>query len=109
MDLWNELELKRKELMQAVKALATYGRKYAESERDYKVLLRKTALQLKADGMAVGLLNLVVYGDPEVAKARCERDIQEALYKADQELVNQIKLEMRILESQLNREWSVRE
>jgi hypothetical protein len=109
MDLWNELEQKRKELREAVRALATYGKRYALAESAYKVLLRKTALQLKADGMAVGLLNLVVYGDPEVAKARCERDIQEALYKADQELVNQIKLEMRILESQLNREWSVRE
>lgn len=109
MDLWNELEQKRKELMTAVKALATYGRKYAEAERDYKVLLRQTALKLKADGMAVGLLNLVVYGDPEVAKARCERDVAEALYKADQELVNQIKLEMRILESQMDREWRVRE
>lgn len=109
MDLWQELEQKRRELFQAVKALATYGRKYAEAERDYKILLRQTALQLRDDGMAVGLLNLVVYGVPEVAKARCERDIAEALYKADQELINQIKLEMRILESQMDREWRVRE
>lgn len=109
MDLWNELELKRKDLMQAVKALATYGRKYAEAERDYKILLRQKALKLRNDGVAVGMVTLTVYGIPEVAKARCERDIAEALYKADQELVNQIKLEMRILESQLNREWSVRE
>lgn len=109
MDLWNELEQKRRELMQAVKALATYGRKYAEAERDYKILLRQEALKLRNDGVAVGMVTLTVYGIPEVAKARCERDIAEALYKADQELVNQIKLEMRILESQLNREWSVRE
>lgn len=109
MDLWQELEQKRRELAQAVKALATYGRKYAEAERDYKVLLRQTALKLRDEGMAVGLLNLVIYGDPEVARKRCERDIAEALYKADQELINQIKLEMRILESQMDREWRVRE
>lgn len=107
MDLWNELELKRKELMQAVKALATYGRKYAEAERDYKVLLRQHALKLRDAGEAVGMVNLTVYGIPEVAEARCARDVAEALYKADQELVNQIKLEMRIIESQLSREWSV--
>lgn len=109
MDLWQELEQKRRELAQAVKALATYGRRYAEAEAEYKTLLRQTALKLRDEGMAVGLLNLVVYGVPEVAKARCERDIAEALYKADQELINQIKLEMRILESQMDREWRVRE
>lgn len=109
MDLWQELETKRRELAGAVKALATYGRRYAETERDYKVLLRQTALKLRDDGMAVGMLNLVVYGDPEVAKKRCERDIAEALYKADQELINQIKLEMRILESQMDREWRLKE
>lgn len=105
MDLWSELEYKRRQLIEAVKALRSYGRKYAEAERDYKVLLRQTALKLKADGMAIGLLNLTVYGVPEVAKARCERDIAETMYKTAQELINSVKLEIRILESQLEREW----
>lgn len=109
MDLWNELERKTKDLIQAVKALAEYGKRYAEAERDYKVLLRQTALKLRDDGMAVGLINLVVYGDREVAERRCKRDIAEAHYKACQELINATKLEMRILESQMDREWRVRE
>lgn len=106
MELWQELEYKRRQLIEAVKALRTYGRKYAEAERDYKVLLRQTALKLKADGMAIGMLNLTVYGVPEVARARCERDIAEATYKTAQELINAVKLEIRIIESQLEREWS---
>ena len=109
MDLWQELEHKRRQLAEAVKALATYGRRYAESEKEYKIALRQHALKLKADGMAVGLLSLTVYGIPEVAELRCKRDIEEAMYKAAQELINQIKLEMRILESQMDREWRVRE
>lgn len=107
MDLWNELEDKRKQLIEAVKALDKYGRKYAAAERDYKVLLRKEALKLRDEGMAVGMISLTVYGIEAVANARLERDIAEATYKTAQELINAVKLEMRVIESQLDREWSV--
>lgn len=109
MDLWNELEDKRKQLIDAVKALARYGKEYAKAERDYKVLLRKEALKLRDEGYAVGMITLTVYGLEEVADARQARDIAEAMYKTAQELINSVKLEMRIIESQLDREWSVRE
>ena len=109
MDLWRELEDKRKQLIETVKALERFGRKYSEAERDYKVLLRQEALKLRDEGMAVGMITLTVYGIPAVAKARMERDIAETMYKTAQELINAVKLEMRILESQMDREWSVRE
>ena len=105
MDLWQELEDKRKQLIEAVKALDRFGRKYAEAERDYKILLRQEALKLKDQGMAATLITLVVYGIQDVAMARCTRDVAEATYKTAQELINAVKLEMRILESQMDREW----
>lgn len=109
MDLWNELELKRRQLLEAVKKLQQTGKAYAEAERDYKILLRQEALKLRDEGMAVGMITLTVYGIHDVALARCKRDIAEATYKTNLELINAVKLEMRIMESQLSREWSINE
>ena len=107
MDLWHELEMKLKQLGEAVRKLVQTGREYANKERDYNIILAQKSLELKDSGMPATLIGLVVRGQKEVALARCERDIAEVMYKANQELINQCKIEAKILESQLNREWSV--
>ncbi len=55
--------------------------------------------------MPVTLIQQVVYGVPEVAEKRYKRDIAEAMYQTAQENINSIKLQMRVIEGQLNREW----
>lgn len=55
--------------------------------------------------MPVTLINQIIYGVPEVAKLRFDRDVKEAVYQANLEAINSIKLKLRILENQLNREW----
>ena len=55
--------------------------------------------------MPVTLIQQVVYGVPEVADKRFTRDVKEAIYNANQEAINSIKLQIRVIESQLNREW----
>ena len=84
-----------------------YGRELAEAEMNYKIALRQEALKLKTDGMAVTLINQIVYGVPEIAKKRCDRDIAQTMYTVAQENINSIKIQLRILEGQLQREWSV--
>ena len=105
MDLWGEIEQKIKELDVSVRALRKTGTEFATAERDYKKRLREEALKLKADGMAVTLIDKVVYGVPEVAELRFKRDVCETVYRANQESINVLKLNIRIIESQLNREW----
>ena len=107
MDLLNDLNQKIKELNLSIKELRNTGTKYAEAERDYKITLRQEALKLRAEkGMAITLIQQVVYGVPEVAEKRFQRDVAEAVYKANQEAINSIKLQIRVIESQLSREWS---
>lgn len=106
-DLYNELAKKTEELNISIKKLRQTGTEYAEAEKEYKIILRQEALKLRAEkGMPVTLIQQVVYGVPEVAEKRFQRDVKEAIYKANQEAINTIKLQMRILESQLQREWS---
>ena len=105
-DLMIELETKTKQLEVAVKSLRNTGRAYAQAEHDYKILLATECLKLKDDGMAIGMIDKCCYGIPSVAKARFDRDVAESIYKANMESINSIKLQLRLLESQISREWN---
>lgn len=105
MELYTELQAKTQQLDRSIKQLRTSGTEYAKAEKDYKVLLREECLKLRDDGMAIGMIDKTCYGIPSVAEARFKRDVAEAVYKANLEAINSIKLQMRLLENQLQREW----
>ena len=104
--LYEELQSKTQQLDFSIKQLRKNGTEYAQAERDYKILLRQECLKLRDDGMAIGMIDKTCYGIPSVAEARFKRDVAEAVYKANIEAINSIKLQMRLLENQLQREWS---
>lgn len=105
MDLYNELQSKIQELEVSIKQLRKSGTSYAEAERDYKVLLRQEVLKLRDEGQAIGVITLICYGIPSVAEARFKRDVAETVYKANLEAINSIKLQLRLLENQIQREY----
>ncbi len=104
-DLYSELQAKTRQLDVSVRQLRKSGTDYAQAEHDYKILLRTECLRLRDEGMAIGMITMTAYGIPKVAEARLKRDIAETVWKANQEAINSIKLQMRLIESQLNREW----
>ena len=106
-DLYLELQSKTKQLDVSIRALRKSGTDYAEAERAYKVLLRTECLKLRDEGMAIGMIDKTCYGIPSVADARFKRDVAEVVYKANLEAINSIKLQMRLIEEQIKREWSV--
>ena len=81
------------------------GRDLAEKERDYKMAVNKKALQLRAEDMPVTLINQVIYGYEDIADLRFKRDTAEVVYNSNLEYINVIKLVLRILENQLDREY----
>ncbi len=104
-DLYEELQAKTRQLDASIKQLRKNGTEYAAAERDYKILLRAECLRLRDEGMAIGLIDKTCYGIPSVAEARFRRDVAEAVYTANQEAIQAVKLQMRLLESQIQREW----
>lgn len=105
-DLWQELRVKSQQLEASIKSLRQTGTAYGRAERDYKVLLRQECLKLRDDGMAIGLIDKTCYGIPSVAEARFQRDVAEAVYRANQEAINSLKLQLRLIDSQINRDWN---
>ena len=105
-DLINELNDLCNKLTHSGEQMKRYGKELAEAEREYKVCLRQHALNLRATkDMPVTLINQVVYGIPEVADKRFDRDVAESMYDAAKESINVLKLKIRILDAQISREW----
>jgi hypothetical protein len=105
MELILDLQQKQKELDISIKQLRNTGTAYAQAEKDYKICLRTKALKLRSEGMAIGMITKTIYGVPEVAELRFKRDVNEAIYRANQEAINSIKLQLRLISSQIDREW----
>lgn len=105
-DLYTELQQKRHDLNTCIRKLRETGSALAEAERAYKVMLRAESLALRDDGMPVTLIKLTVYGVEKVAELREERDKAQVIYDANKDAVNAIKLELRLIESQLQREYA---
>lgn len=105
MDLMLELQAKIKQLEKAVQDLRINGTELAKAERDYKILLRQECMKLRDEGMAIGMIDKVCYGIQSVAEARFKRDIAQTTYNANQDFINSIKLQLRLIESQIQREY----
>lgn len=105
-DLIQEIQQKTRQLERSIRELRKTGTAYAQAEREYKVLLRQECLRLRDEGMAIGLIDKTCYGIPSVAEKRFLRDVAEATYKANLEAINSLKLQIRIIDAQIGREWS---
>ena len=105
MDLLDDLQTKNAQLEQALRTLRTNGMAYAQAEKDYKEAVSKEALRLRDEGMAVTLMDKVIYGLPSVSLLRFQRDNMKVIYEANQEAINVKKLQIRLIESQIQREW----
>lgn len=103
--MWEEIQERTRKLDQAIEHLAENGRDLAIKEKEYKIALNQKALQLRAEDMPVTLINQVIYGYEDIALLRLARDTAQVRYNANQEYLNILKLEIRILESQISREY----
>lgn len=109
MDIQNELQYKSQLLYKSVEELKNTGKKYAEAYTNYRVALAKELVKLKDEGYAITLAGDIARGKPEIAKLKFEKISTEAVYKANLETINVLKLQIKILENQISREWNSNE
>ena len=104
-DLISEIGQKSKLLDAAVQELGKRGRSYAQSEQEYRIALAKRILDERSKGTPVTIISDICRGDREIAKLRFERDCAEVVYKSALEAINAMKLQLRMLDAQVEREW----
>lgn len=106
MELALELEELKKRLNKSIEELTKSGSAYAKAECDYRIALAKKELELKSQGYSATLTYDVARGDENVANLKRDEISKEAIYKANLEGINSIKLQMRLIENQIAREYS---
>lgn len=104
-DLIMEMQGLNARLNTSIKMLRKTGTELAEAEREYRILERQESLKLKDSGMAVTLIDKTVYGIKAVADARFKRDVASVTYDANKESINVLKIQIRVLNDQIAREW----
>ena len=106
MDLYLDLQNALEKLNISLKERKKNGIKLAEAEKKYKVALRMEILKLRDEGVAVGVIDKICYGIPSIAELRFDRDVAKTIYVANQEAINTYKLQIRIIQEQINKELS---
>jgi len=81
------------------------GKAYAEAYKKYRILLSQELLRLKAEGMPVTIAYDIARGKQEVADAKEQEIITECLYKSCQEAINTYKLQIKILQENINKDY----
>lgn len=84
------------------------GIRRSQLDAEYQILKRKEMLKQKSEGVSVTLIDKGVGGVEEVAIAKQAKDNAEVIEDTIKERINALKLELRVLNDQAGREWSVR-
>jgi len=105
-DLYIGLQKTMTKINAAIDSLASNGKKLALAERDYRVALRQEILKERAGGMPVSIISDICRGDDHIADLKMARDCAESNYEANNEAIQAWKLQARLIESQIDREWN---
>lgn len=100
------LEDDRRLMKAASTELKKRGEQYAKAEAAYQAAKNRRALEMKTEGLSATMIQTIIKGDPEVNDLLYERDFAEIDYRSAVEALNCYKLDARIIEAQINREWS---
>lgn len=105
-DLVEQLNKLNSELTQSIKTLRKRGNEFAKAEVEYQVAKAQTVLKMKEEGLSATEINLSIKGQPAVSEKLFARDIAKVFYEANQEHINTVKLQLRLIDNQIQREWS---
>lgn len=104
-DLWSNIQADLTLLSRSVIELKARGEAKAKADAAYRSLKAKAILEARAEGIPATLAKEVIYAREDVQLALLERDCTEALYDSCIEGINATKLQIRVNENQLERDW----
>lgn len=105
-DLYSERESLRRKLDKCIRMLRETATDYAKADRAYNEAVAACWMRLRDKDMPIGMISKVYKGDREVAEKRFAMIQAEAIKDANKEAVMSYKLQLRLVEDQIQREWS---
>lgn len=104
MDLYFQLQNLINQLQKCVESIRPNTLELAQADMEYKIALRQELLRLEAEGRPVTNLLYIARGKENVAKAKYRQIAAENILKANYEAINSVKLQIRILQAQIDKE-----
>lgn len=104
--VYQDLQRSRKLMQKASTELKDRGIALAKAQAEYQATKNKRALEMKAEGYSATIINMILKGDEEVSLKLFERDCAQVLYDSAKDALNVYKLDARLLEAQLERDWN---
>lgn len=104
-DLYTELQSKVEMLDKALTAFGKRGKAFAEADMEHRMELSKSILVQREEGIPVSVISKVCEGLPEIAKLRFKRDVAEVQYSSAKEMINALKLEIKVIEEAIERDY----
>ena len=105
MDIVNQIQYLQQQLNKSIKLLRQTGENYARAYTEYRIALAQELVKLKDEGYAITLAGDIARGKPEIAKLKFKEISTEAIYKANLESINALKIEIKVLSNQYDKEW----
>ena len=106
MELYQEISRLNKLLDTAILELKERGKNYAVAYKEYRVKLSKELLRLRDEGIPATIAYDIARGKEEIAEAKQNEIITESLYKSCMEAVNVYKIQIKIVQEQIQREYN---
>lgn len=104
-DLYSEREMLRRKLDQCIRMLRETGTEYAKADRAYNEAVAACWMRLRDRDMPIGMISKVYKGEKDVAEKRFAMIQAETMRDANKEAVMSYKLQLRLVEEQIQREW----
>lgn len=105
-ELINYINELMRSLPEAIKLMGKYGREYARADVEYRKAKATQTAILKNKGTPVTLIKDLIYEDDDLSHKLEMRDQAEALWKTSQEHINALKIEIKVIQGQIDREWA---
>lgn len=95
----NEFKKGQRELTKLNENYKNFGIQKETAERKYRMELRKTLINLRADKTPSSIIQDIAKGDEYISKLRYERGLAENNYNTCREAINNKRLEIETLRS----------
>ena len=105
MSTWSDIEAGIAYLEQRTEEMRESGRRYYTADAEYRAVKAKAILDERQKGTPATICRDVIYARADVAQALTERNCAQAVYEADRESINTMKLKLRIYDAQEDRDW----
>lgn len=105
MELIEEIFAKCRLLDAALQEMERRGKAQAQAEMEYRIALAEKELSEREKGTPVTIISDVCRGDRKIARMRFDRDCAEVVFRSAIECINATKLQIKVMDAQLEREW----